>query len=119
MISHFSGFLPYLMFKIREKLNPEQRRANDLTMMKVASSWLTILPLKSENFDLNKREFYDVLNFRYRWTPKYLPSTCPCSKRFDVDHAMMCMKGGLVHRRHDEVRWIYVMMLRSSHIFRS
>ena len=55
-----------ILQQLREKLNPEQRRANDLTMMKGASSWLTILPLKSENFDLNKREFYDVLNLRYR-----------------------------------------------------
>ena len=30
-----------------------------------------MLPLKSENFLLNKREFYDAL-LRYRWTSKYL-----------------------------------------------
>ena len=59
-----------------------------LATMKGGSSWLTTLPLKSENFNLNKREFYDVLSLRYRWTPKYLPSMCPCGKRFDVDHAM-------------------------------
>ena len=71
-------------------MNPEELRANDLSRIKGASSWLSMLPLKSENFLLNKREFYDALSLRYRWTPKYLPLLCPCGRRFDVDHAMSC-----------------------------
>ena len=67
--------------------------------MKGASSWLTTLPLKSEIFDLNKSEFYEALSLRYCWTLKYLPSTYPCCKRFDVDHAMSCMKSGTEARR--------------------
>ena len=43
-------------------MNSEALRANDLAKIKVALSGLTILPLKSENFDLNKREFYDALS---------------------------------------------------------
>ena len=43
---------------------------------------------------------------------KYLPSTCPCGKRFDVDHAMTRMKGGFVHRRHDEVRDLFASLLK-------
>ena len=93
-----------ILEQVRVKMDPEKLRANDLSRMKGASSWLTILPLKSENFVLNKREFYDALSLRYRWIPKYLPSLCPCGKKYDVDHAMSCMKGGFVHRRHDEVR---------------
>ena len=106
--------------QLRENVSPEQLRANDLAMMKGGSRWLTTLPLKSQNFSLNKREFYEELSLRYRWTPKHLPSMCPCGKRFDVDHAMSCLKG-FVHRRHDDVRDLfatfsrmYVMMLRSS-----
>ena len=96
-----------------EKMIPEQLRANDLAKMRGASSWLTTLPLKSENFDLNKREFYDALSlYRFRWTPKYLPSTCPCGKRFDVDHAMSCVKGGFVHRRQDDVRDLFASLLK-------
>ena len=49
---------------------------------------------------------------KYRWTPKYLPSMCPCGKRFDVDHAMSCMKGGFVHRRHDDVRDLFATLLK-------
>ena len=43
---------------------------------------------------------------------KYLPSTRPCGKRFYVDHAMSCMKGGFVHRRHDDVRDLFVSLLK-------
>ena len=98
--------------QLREKIGPVQLRANDLSKMRGASSWLTTRPLKSENFDLNKMEFCDALSLRYRWTPKYFPSTCPCGKRFDVDHAMSCMKNGFVHRRHDDVRDLFASLLK-------
>ena len=52
---------------------------------------------------------------KYHWTPKYLPSTCPCGKRFDVDHAMSCMKGGFVHRRYDEVQDLFASLLDVCH----
>ena len=98
-----------LMQQLRERMSSEQLRATFLTKMKGGSSWLTPLPLKSEKFSLNKREFYVALSLRYRWTPKYLPSTCSCGKRFD--HAM-CMKGGFVHRRHDDVRDLFATLLK-------
>ena len=53
-----------------------------------------------------------LLSLRYRWTPKYLPSTCPRGNRFDVDHAMSYMKGGFVHRRHDDVRDPFTSLLK-------
>ena len=101
-----------ILQQLRVKISPQQLRANDLAKMRGASSWLTTLPLKSKKFDLNKREIYDVLSLRYRWTRKYLPSTFPCGKRFDVDHAMSCMKGGFVHRRHDDVRDLFASLLK-------
>ena len=101
-----------LLQKLRENMSSEQLRAIDLATMKGGSSWLTTLPLKSENFSLKKRQFYDALSLRYRWTPKYLPSMCPCGKRFDVDHAMSCMKGGFIHRRHDDVRDLFATLLK-------
>lgn len=100
-----------ILQQLREKMNPEELRANDLRI-NGASSWLTMLPLKSENFLLNKREFYDALSLRYRWTPKYLPSFCPCGNRFDVDHAMSCMTGGFIYKRHDDVRDLLANLLK-------
>ena len=84
-------------------MSKEEIRANDLACMKGPSSWLTTMPLKSENFYLNKREFYDPVSLRYRWPLKYLPMNCACGKGFDVDHGMSCMKGGFIYQRHDEV----------------
>ena len=102
-----------ILQQLRERMSQEQLRANNLAKMKGASSWLTTLPLKLENFNLNKWEFYDALSLRYRWTRKYLPSTCPCGKRFDVDHAMTCMKGGFVHRRHGDERDEFASLLKN------
>ena len=93
-------------------MSNDQLRANDLATMKGASSWIITLPLASENFQLNKREFYDPISIRYRWPLKYLPSTCPCGKQFDVDHALSCMKGGFVYQRHDDVRDVLSEMLK-------
>ena len=79
-------------------------RANDLAQQKWASNWLTSLPLKKENFCPNKREFFDAIATRYRWIIKYLPSTCACSKPFNIDHALSCPKGGFIYQRHNELR---------------
>ena len=101
-----------ILQQLREKMNPEELRANDLNRMKGASSWLTMLPLRSENFLLKKREFYDALSLRYRWTLRYLPSFCPCGKKYDVGHAMSCMKGGFIYSRHDDVRDMLASLLK-------
>ena len=49
--------------------------------------------------------------FKVPLTLKYLPSTCPCGKRFDVDHAMSCMKGRFVRRRYDDLRDLFASLL--------
>ena len=65
-----------ILQQLHGRMNKEQLRANELNTMRGASSWLTTLPVQSENLNLNKREFFDVLSLRYHWTPKYLPTTC-------------------------------------------
>ena len=85
-------------------MNKEQLRANDLAQLKGGSSWLNALPLEDEGYTLNKREFYDAVSLRYRWSLKRLPTNCACGKKFTTDHAMGCLKGGFIHQRHDRVR---------------
>ena len=99
-----------ILQQLHGRMNIEQLRANELNTMRGASSWLTTVSIQSENFNLNKREFFDALSLRYHWTPKYPPKSCPCGKRFDVDHAMSCLKGSLVHRRHDEVTDLFAFL---------
>ena len=92
--------------EIRSKMSIEQKLANDISQLKGSSSCLKSLPLAQEGYDLNKREFFDAIAIRCRWNLKRLPSTCPCSKPFTLDHAVSCLKGGFVHRRHNEIRVI-------------
>ena len=102
----------HVLDEIRSKMSIEQKLANDISQLKGSSSWLTSLPLAQEGYVLNKREFFDAIAIRYRWNLKRLPSTCPCSKPFTLDHAVSCLKGGFVHRRHNEIRDIIAKLLR-------
>ena len=101
-----------LLEVLREKMTQQQIRMNDIAQMKGASAWLTSLPLKEEGFVLNKREFFDALAFRYVWPLKRLPKNCACGRTFDMEHALTCMKGGYVHRRHDRIRDLIAHVLK-------
>lgn len=96
---------------LRTSMTNAQRRANELAQMKGASAWLTSLPLKDEGFSLNKREFFDAIFLRYRWTLKRTPLRCACESTFSVEHAMQCPLGGYVKRRHDRIRDLLATML--------
>ena len=96
--------------ELRERMTPDQLRANDLSQLPGASSWLQSLPLKDNDFVLNKREFHDGIRMRYRWQLKYLPSHCACGKEFTIDHALLCQKGGYIHQRHDELRNLFATL---------
>ena len=51
--------------EIRESRSPPKQRMMDLLGEKGSSSWLSVLPLKDQGFNLNKRAFRDALNLRY------------------------------------------------------
>ena len=40
-----------------------------------------------------------------------LPKLCVCGDIFDVDHAMICKKGGFVIQRHNELRELEAELL--------
>ena len=77
-----------------------------------ASSWLAAKPLKEEGFNLTRSEFKDAIRLRYDMTLQNLPSKCPCEKKFDVNHAMNCHRGGFVNARHDSIRNFEAHMLK-------
>ena len=87
------------------------QRAVDLACEKGASNWLTVIPLKDMDFDLNKREFRDALKLRYDWPVPDNPAVCVCGSMFTVDHAMICQRGGLVIQRHNEIRDLQAELL--------
>ena len=47
--------------QVRESLPSKTERAVELATEKGASNWLTMIPIKEMNFNLNKREFRDAI----------------------------------------------------------
>ena len=62
--------------EVKTMLPDKTQRAVDLASEKGASNWLTVIPLKGMDFDLNKREFRDVVRLRYDWPMPDNPSVC-------------------------------------------
>jgi len=79
----------------------------------VPSGYSTYLETSEENRVLAQRHAFarwrnnrDALMLRYARVPSNLPTSCDgCSesKKFDVNHALDCKKGGLVTARLDEI----------------
>ena len=89
---------------LKKSLSPSLQRALDLANEKGASTWLTVLPIDEYGFALHKGAFRDALSLRYSWHIPHQPESCACGKAFDVNHAMICPKGGFPILRHNEVR---------------
>ena len=53
-----------------------------------------------------------ALKLRYDWDVPGLPSVCVCGDHCNVDHAMICKRGGFVIQRHNELRDLQAEMLR-------
>ena len=88
----------------RNSLPDRTKRAVSLAREKGASNWLTVIPNKDLDFDLNKREFKDAIHLRYDWEITGTPTVCVSADRFSVDHAMICKRGGFIIQRHNELR---------------
>ena len=101
-----------MLQEIRNELNDDQRRQNDLNKECGSYNWLTTLPLKDHDYNLNKEEFWDALRIRYNWPLPRLPSECACGCKFDLSHALSCKKGGFIALRHNEVRDITALFLK-------
>ena len=96
---------------VKTSLPRKTKRAVDLAVEKGASNWLTVIPVKDMDFNLNKREFRDAIKLRYDWEITDNPSVCVCGDYFNVDHAMICRRGGFIIQRHNELRDIEAEML--------
>ena len=98
--------------QVRESLPSKTERVVELATEKGASNWLTVIPIKEMNFNLNKREFRDAIKLRYDWEITDLPAMCTCGDLFTVDHAVVCRHKGLIIQRHNEIRDLEAVMLR-------
>ena len=66
-------------------------------------AWLSAAPHCLNGTELSREEFRDNLRLRYELMPQDIPTTCDgCIKKFSIDHALSCPKGGLVLARYDD-----------------
>ena len=94
-----------------ENCSSEKKLTINLASQKGASNWLSVLPLKTYNFSLNKSEFKDGLHLRYGWESPNTPRLCPCGQPFLLTHSLRCHKGGCTHLRHNENRDTFETLL--------
>ena len=93
-----------ILQELNDSQNERQKRSFEAAGRQGSSVWLSALPKKEDNFNLNKQEFRDTLNVRYGKTHD-LPDKCrACDESFSLKHALKCQVGGFVVRRHNEVR---------------
>ena len=70
------------------------KRCVDLASKIGPSNWLSVLPVEEHDFHMSKEDFRYALCMRYGWTLPNLPSKCACASAFNVEHAIVCSKGG-------------------------
>ena len=97
---------------VKNALPEKTKTPADLAAEKGASNWLTFIPVKDVDFTLTKREFKNAIYLRYDWQISDTPSTCGCGVVFDVDHAMVCRRGGFIIPRHKKLRDLEAQILK-------
>ena len=74
-------------------------------------AWISSVPHRLNVTELSREEFRDNVCLRYGLMPQDIPVTCNgFGKKFSIDHALSCPKGGLVLVRHGDVakEWGYL-----------
>ena len=94
--------------QVKNSLPTESKRAVELATEKRSSNWLTVIPLKELDYNLNKKEFSDAIKLRYDWEITDTPMICACGVQFSVDHAMVCQGGGFIIQCHNELLELHV-----------
>ena len=88
-----------------ESFDDSRKRSLARKLNQKCSAWLSVIPSKSNHFDLSPDEFRDAIALRYGRTPSNLPRLCDTdSEEIDVNHTLNCSKGGLVYGRHNQCR---------------
>ena len=100
--------------ELSEQLPAESRSSLVQAKERGASAWLSALPLESQGYVLNKREFRDAVSLRYGWNIEGIPLRCACGCKNGVNHALTCSLGGYVHLRHNNLRDLIAQMLCDS-----
>ena len=87
--------------KIRSNMSDQEKRINEANQEIGSYNWLTSLPIKENNYNLNKDQFWDALRIRFNWNILGYHQNVHMEK-----------KGGFVSIRHNEVRDITTQLLK-------
>ena len=90
--------------KIIDLVDPKMKRNLELAQETGSGAWLSVRPIQSYGYTLNKQEFRDSVCLRYGWNIPNTSSYCECGKENSIDHTLSCKKGGYVIMRHNKVR---------------
>ena len=74
---------------MKNSLPTKTKQAVELATEKGSSNWLTVIPLKELDYNLNKKEFSDAIKLRYDWEITDTPMICSWGDQFSVDHAVV------------------------------
>ena len=77
----------------------------------IAGSWLYQYKIMASPF--TKSEFRDALRVRYNKQLQGMSSKCPCSQKYNLNHALTCKRGGFVVIRHINVRDFETNLLKT------
>ena len=86
-----------MVAEINSNSDEKLKRSISLAQEKGAGAWLTVLPIGSLGWVLNKEEFRDALRLRYGWQIPNIPAFCVCGKKNSVDHTLVCKNGGYLY----------------------
>ena len=65
-------------------------------------AWLSAVHHRLNGTELSREEFRDNIRLRYGMMPQDIPATCDgCGKKFSIEQALSCPKGGLILAQHD------------------
>ena len=105
MTPEIKGFQEDKLTSVLASLSEGKKRAIKRAVKGKTSTWLTVIPVSHYHFDLSPSEFRDALAIRYHQIQSKLPADCDgCGGEFTLQHALDCIKGGLIIQRHNEVR---------------
>ena len=93
----------------RQKEIPGVQERNRLHRETRNMAWLSAVPHRLNGTELSQEEFWDNLCLIYGLMPQDIPVTCDgCGKKFSIEHALSCPKGGLILARHDDTakEWV-------------
>ena len=98
--------------ELGEMVHPkEQARYQERNRLHRATrngTWISAVPHRLNSTELSWGGFLDNLCLRYGLMLQDIPATYDvCGKKLSIDHALSCVKGGLVLSRHDnaEKEW--------------